>query len=543
MSWWRGPRGLGVVAVLVVSTAAQAQPATDAFGIERFRLAMDRAGVLDVESAEVAGHLSVSASAFVGFAHDPLVVYDQDMNAVDALVDRRLTTGLGGSLGLWNRLELGVALDVVGYQRGTDDSPTMKALPAAGLGDVRVATKVALVRGDRMQLALVPALVVPLGSASGYLREAGVTFVPAVAVSATRGRIRGAANVGYVVRSRVETAGLVIDDEALARAGIGARIGRPADPLGELWWSTSLAAPPRDRASNQIAVEMLVGGTWRASPAVAVFAAAGLGLDNGFGTPDWRGLAGVRVDGMRGVADRDSDGIVDTADRCAAEREDVDGFGDTDGCPDPDNDGDGIHDTADRCPNEAEDKDSVADDDGCPDPKVRLAGRVVDPQGRAIARATIGVRPTEPAGPTVELVTDDDGRFATEVERGTVEITTRAPGYQPTTALARPGTGDGADVAVTLTRAVRQGQLRGQVLSFGGKPVTATVTVGGAATATTVDLRASAHTDAEGRFTFDLPAGSFAVTIEAAGHVTQQRTVTVKLDGVTVLNVDLRDTK
>ena len=92
MSWWRGPRGLGVVAVLVVSTAAQAQPATDAFGIERFRLAMDRAGVLDVESAEVAGHLSVSASAFVGFAHDPLVVYDRDMNAVDALVDRRLTT-------------------------------------------------------------------------------------------------------------------------------------------------------------------------------------------------------------------------------------------------------------------------------------------------------------------------------------------------------------------------------------------------------------------------------------------------------------------
>jgi len=364
-----------------------------------------------------------------------------------------------------------------------------------------------------------------------------VTFVPAVAVSATRGRVRGAANVGYVVRSRVDTAGLVIDDEALARAGLGVRIGRPHDPLGEVWWSTSAAAPPGDRASNQIAIEMLVGGTWRASPAVAVFAAGGLGLDNGFGTPDWRGLAGVRVDGVRGgVADRDGDGIVDTTDRCATEREDLDGFGDADGCPDPDNDGDGILDTADRCPTEAEDKDTVADDDGCPDPKVRLAGRVVDPQGRAIARATIGVRPTEPAGPVVELVTDDDGRFVTEVERGTVEITTRAPGYQPTTALARAGTGDGADVAVTLTRAVRQGQLRGQVLSFGGKPVAATVTVGGATTASTT-------TDAEGRFSFDLPAGSFAVTIEAAGHVTQQRTVNVKLDGVTVLNVDLRDTK
>ena len=35
-----------------------------------------------------------------------------------------------------------------------------------------------------------------------------------------------------------------------------------------------------------------------------------------------------------------------------AEKEDLDGFQDEDGCPDPDNDGDGIVDRLDACPND-----------------------------------------------------------------------------------------------------------------------------------------------------------------------------------------------
>jgi outer membrane protein OmpA-like peptidoglycan-associated protein len=94
--------------------------------------------------------------------------------------------------------------------------------------------------------------------------------------------------------------------------------------------------------------------------------------------------------------DRDHDGIPDNVDKCPDQPEDMDGFQDEDGCPDPDNDNDGILDTADKCPNEAgpmtnfgcpvldhdgdgipddkdkcpnepEDKDGFQDDDGCPD--------------------------------------------------------------------------------------------------------------------------------------------------------------------------------
>ena len=94
--------------------------------------------------------------------------------------------------------------------------------------------------------------------------------------------------------------------------------------------------------------------------------------------------------------DRDGDGILDPSDRCIDQPEDMDGFQDEDGCPEPDNDSDGILDTADKCPNEAgpmqnmgcpildkdgdglnddkdkcpnepEDKDGFQDEDGCPD--------------------------------------------------------------------------------------------------------------------------------------------------------------------------------
>ena len=48
--------------------------------------------------------------------------------------------------------------------------------------------------------------------------------------------------------------------------------------------------------------------------------------------------------------DRDGDGIADAEDACPDDAEDMDGFQDTDGCPDFDNDGDRIADLDDACP-------------------------------------------------------------------------------------------------------------------------------------------------------------------------------------------------
>jgi OOP family OmpA-OmpF porin len=66
--------------------------------------------------------------------------------------------------------------------------------------------------------------------------------------------------------------------------------------------------------------------------------------------------------------DDDNDGVADTSDECKNDPEDADGYSDEDGCPDPDNDGDGIPDTTDQCKMDPEDADGYQDEDGCPDP-------------------------------------------------------------------------------------------------------------------------------------------------------------------------------
>jgi outer membrane protein OmpA-like peptidoglycan-associated protein len=96
------------------------------------------------------------------------------------------------------------------------------------------------------------------------------------------------------------------------------------------------------------------------------------------------------------VGDRDGDGIPDDVDKCPDEPEDMDGFEDEDGCPDPDNDKDGIPDVSDACPNEPETVNGFQDEDGCPDEapivvkegRIRLTEHLLFDTNRARVRAT-----------------------------------------------------------------------------------------------------------------------------------------------------------
>lgn len=90
------------------------------------------------------------------------------------------------------------------------------------------------------------------------------------------------------------------------------------------------------------------------------------------GTPVWYPRRGMEIvfglsTEWRSHRDPDRDGISDKTDRCPFKPEDLDGFEDTDGCPDPDNDLDKIVDHLDSCPNSPEDMDGFEDSDGCLD--------------------------------------------------------------------------------------------------------------------------------------------------------------------------------
>ncbi len=68
--------------------------------------------------------------------------------------------------------------------------------------------------------------------------------------------------------------------------------------------------------------------------------------------------------------DGDGDGLLGAADSCPDQAETMNGWEDSDGCPDtiPDTDADGLNDLVDRCRDVPEDVDAFQDDDGCADP-------------------------------------------------------------------------------------------------------------------------------------------------------------------------------
>lgn len=65
--------------------------------------------------------------------------------------------------------------------------------------------------------------------------------------------------------------------------------------------------------------------------------------------------------------DTDKDGVPEIKDAAPQQPEDVDGFQDDDGAPDPDNDGDGVPDVVDREPFKPETRNNWHDEDGAPD--------------------------------------------------------------------------------------------------------------------------------------------------------------------------------
>ena len=409
-AWLAGPR---------LASAQVAEPAN--FGVERFQLASDRDGMFNVEWAEVRGHMAVSAALWAGLANDPLVLYQgQPGDRVGSLVANRASGSLSAAISPTRWLQIGLDLPLVIYQ----NRPSMSVIAPMGLdslhsfgtSNLRVIPKLVVIhQADHgVSLAVIPTIILPTRSASdAYFDDGGLGFAPELVLSKHWTGWRMSLDAGYRARQRATFLNQVVEDELFSHAGIGYQFAdRGGPPLAiDVTMSGATAVSAPFGHVNQDHLEGLAGATYDLSAGAQLFGGAGLGLRKGYGTPDWRGLAGVRL-GFGGTGgtggtgepvpparplelDRDGDGIPDLTDRCPDQPEDKDGFEDADGCPDPDNDkdgvldaddrcindpgpaalagcpdrdGDGIADIDDKCPTLPEDRDGFEDADGCPDP-------------------------------------------------------------------------------------------------------------------------------------------------------------------------------
>jgi len=407
---------LGLV-TLLLALACPRSLAAQEIAVDGFRPAASPHGIFGVRGSEV------SPAPYFGltlqYGNDLLVVRQGSTTVARPLQDR-LVGELGLAAGLFERLELAVALPVALWQRGDGLPPAGAGFEGTALGDLRLAAFGQLLRpatATGFGVALGAEVTLPTHGDLPWTGELDPTVAPTLIVQRRfAGGALVAANLAFLVRPEAEFLDLTFDDEV--RLGLGGELpigGTGLGLLGELTGALGLgeaAEVAGGTAAQRFPVEALGGLRWRSCSGWLVTGGIGYGVLRGYGSPDLRGVfaLGFAPGGLGSPArrcpsagpaaaapatpvtptpppppppapataasfdqwvaedqDRDGDGLLPPADRCPDQPEDRDGFADEDGCPDPDNDGDGVLDGADRCPTEKETINGVADDDGCPD--------------------------------------------------------------------------------------------------------------------------------------------------------------------------------
>jgi outer membrane protein OmpA-like peptidoglycan-associated protein len=370
----------GIVAVLILGASVRIA-AAQGLDAARFVPAAGTAGGLMVERPAVAGHLDWGVGLFLNLADDALVRTDRDSGAVlSRPVDTAFTADVLASIGVLDRLELALHLPAHIYYDGDTLAAGGELLQAsAGLGDLRVVPKLALMRSDTFALSAALPVTFPTGDENG-LRGAGlVTVEPRVLVGILQRRLGVSLNAGFRIRPGLDALDPV-GHEITAGAGVAYALLADRDVLDLLAELVAAWDVSRDGDElTDVPLELLAGVAIKPGPAWQFYVGGGLGVTDGLGTPDFRVIAGLRYAPHRAggtpYQDSDGDGIADAHDRCPDQAEDADGFEDDDGCPEGDNDGDGILDDDDECPDMAEEK--GGDRDGCPE-----RGRVVVSEGK-----------------------------------------------------------------------------------------------------------------------------------------------------------------
>jgi outer membrane protein OmpA-like peptidoglycan-associated protein len=373
----------------LIASLAQAQqnavPQELPIDAQRFRPAIDPYGYAVTESSATLENLQVGVGIWGDYAEDSVVltlggerVIGPGPDFPDALLNQRSVFDFQFGFGIADRLAFVIEAPVTVWQSGFEpaapESPTPTAdLVSAGLGDIRITPKVVAVNieeGYPVGLAFLTNVTIPTGGTRSFLGEGNVTLQPMAVFEVASDSVhdgtylvRGAVNAGARIKLPDEFRSTTFGTEFVYRVAISAR---PA-PLFEV--GGDLQGNVGGFRVAQVPTEILPWLRFHGFDIAAFTAGAGVGVNPGLGSPDFRLFGaltlGPKFDPLS--LDRDGDGIPNKFDQCINIPEDLDGFEDEDGCPEDDNDKDGLKDPVDSCPNDPEDFDNFEDEDGCPD--------------------------------------------------------------------------------------------------------------------------------------------------------------------------------
>lgn len=395
---------LAVLALSLVASVVRAQDGTfsrDDFSAHRFYVAPGSGNFVMVDGGDVGRDMQPTFGATLGYAHRPFAADDLDwyiacqrgMEPAEGPCDDPpanteetdflsavLALQLHGSFTLLERVQVGVNLPVLLYGDGERyeyvegiGRDARNRLASAGgvvggLLDPRISAKVRILDPDRENNGILMAAAawvnIPIAHYMWRQHFLG-DRVPQIGAYVIAGfqyeGFRLALNLGGAFREEAISIRSHVGPEATWGLAVAYRFHPLVEGLVEATGATSFGQRFDSEAPTEIrgAAVLHLGE-------LTVQLGAGAGLVYGVGLPVFHAFGGVRY-APRPDPDSDGDGLTDSVDACPADREDLDGFEDADGCPEEDNDGDGIADDDDACPNDAEDFDEYEDEDGCPE--------------------------------------------------------------------------------------------------------------------------------------------------------------------------------
>jgi hypothetical protein len=367
-AWW-----LVAAAIISIAEGSPARALDPAADLEGFVPPLaDPYG--PVRGPRVPRHLDVVFGLHLRYAHAPtqtlrVPLHEGGSDIGTPIVDR-LALRLGLGFGLFDRLEIDVALPIVLLQRSEPFTHAQVRAPmplaeGAGLGDLVVSGKGLLVDDEHVALALALDVSAPTGRREILAGELGATLTPALLASFRAQPLEMVVGAG----ARLRTVNALLPDARPlgheVRGSLAARVALTADVyVGAAAEGRLPLAPGEHGYGAFVEITGFVGGSLGEGPVtIGADGAVGAGLPRAYGSPWARGAAAIRAHLDFGLRDADGDGIRDGQDLCPAERETINGVDDGDGCPEPDRDGDGVPDAVDACPDVAVDE---AGRQGCP---------------------------------------------------------------------------------------------------------------------------------------------------------------------------------
>ncbi len=214
---------------------------------------------------------------------------------------------------------------------GTEDD-------ASGLGDLAIDAKLRLLDNKKapLGLALSARTALPTSTTLGERASSEAARVAAgVSLDKPIGKkVDAVLNIGVSLQPEVQLENVTWGNIGSIQAGLAYSATERTGVVAELYTAAVLADIANEAARP---AELLVGGWHRFGPraALAVRPGVAIGLNDAVTTPKFRAILGVSWSPLaqQGPPDADKDGIGDGLDRCADIAEDLDGYEDTDGCP------------------------------------------------------------------------------------------------------------------------------------------------------------------------------------------------------------------